>query len=104
VHAVDAGFAGSQFADRDVLQWATEHQRCLLTENVKDFMPLHRELMAQGDHHAGLVFTDPGQFPRSTAAIGLFVISLDFFIRSRPDDDLLVDRVEWLVPAQPGSR
>jgi len=69
-----------------------------VTENVKDFMPLHNEVLARGEHHAGLVFTDPAQFPRSRLTIGSFVTSIDFFVRSRPAVLTLVDQVEWLTP------
>jgi hypothetical protein len=98
IHAIEAGFAGSQFADMNVLEWAWQNGRCVLTENVKDFMPLHHDMLARGDHHAGLIFTDPSQFPRSKSTIGLFVASLDLFVRTRPNDLTLLDQVEWLVP------
>lgn len=51
--------------DHDLLVAATEDRRAVVTENIKDFAPLHQRLTAAGEHHGGLVFTHPRRFPRS---------------------------------------
>lgn len=54
-------------SDPRLLDAATADGRTLVTENVKDFGPLHRQRTAAGEHHAGLVFTHPRRFPRSAS-------------------------------------
>lgn len=52
-------------ADRDLLALAASAGRALVTENVGDFMRLHRAWVAEGRTHAGLVFTHPKSYPRA---------------------------------------
>ena len=52
-------------SDEDLLQAATVDERAVVTENVKDFAPLHQHISAAGQRHAGLIFTHPRRFPRS---------------------------------------
>lgn len=51
-------------ADGDLLVAATADGRAVVTENIKDFAPLHQRLTAAGERHGGLVFTHPRRFPR----------------------------------------
>jgi hypothetical protein len=64
-------------ADERILEWATEHARCLVTENVKDFEVLRRAAAAEGKSHPGLVYSSPRQFPRGRRFTGALVIALD---------------------------
>ena len=51
--------------DEDLLRAATADGRAIVTENVKDFAVLHRQITAGGRRHMGLVFTHPRRFPRA---------------------------------------
>lgn len=51
-------------ADHSLLAAATQEERAVVTENVRDFAPLHQWLTGAGEHHVGLVFTHPRRFPR----------------------------------------
>ena len=97
LHAGEVSEVKGRF-DPIVLEWAVEHGRVLVTENVRDFLPLHQVMLARGDQHGGLIFSNPRQLPRSKATIGLFVRSIDFYLRTLPTDFSLANAVEWLMP------
>jgi hypothetical protein len=82
--------------DRELLNLASAEGRALMTENVADFMPLAREIAAEGTRHSGVVFTSPRSQPRGPRTIGLYVKLLGRFLRDRPADDALADQVHWL--------
>src|SRR5688572_14391027 len=56
------GMAG--LPDRELLAAATADLRAVVTENVADFAAIHRQMLAGGENHAGIVFTHPRRFPR----------------------------------------
>jgi hypothetical protein len=74
-------------SDSDILAAALHEERALVTENVRDFRPLERELLAaSGFHHAGLVYTSNRQFPRGDpGTTGRLVRALDALLRDGPD-------------------
>jgi len=70
----------------DVLAAARREERVLVTENVRDFRPLESALLAEGSHHAGLVYTSNRQFPRGDpATTGRLIRALDALLRTAPD-------------------
>jgi predicted nuclease of predicted toxin-antitoxin system len=91
--AADPGLVG--LPDEQILEWATEQERCLATENVKDYEVLRRAAAAQGRAHAGLLNCSPVRFPRDRRFLGALVVALDKLIATGqlpgPDD------VAWLV-------
>jgi hypothetical protein len=73
-------------SDVDVLAAAQREERTLVTENVRDYRPLESGLLADGSHHAGLVYTSNRQFPRGDpATTGGLVRALDALLRAAPD-------------------
>jgi predicted nuclease of predicted toxin-antitoxin system len=60
----DAGRANQQIADADVLAYATDEQRILLTVNRKDFYREHRYGKLK---HAGIVACTQNPNPRALA-------------------------------------
>ena len=83
-------------SDRDLLLLASAEQRAIVTENVADFVELHRQFVLGGDHHAGIVFTSPRRFSRTKRAIGRLVRALDELLTERPTTESLADQVWWL--------
>lgn len=82
-------------SDADVLAAAQREERTLVTENVRDFRPLESALLADGSHHAGLVYTSNRQFARGDpATTGRLVRALDALLREAPD---LRDRAIFLA-------
>lgn len=55
-------------ADPDLLVWAASEGRAIVTENVRDFAPLAQQWAQARRDHAGLIFTNPRRFARSTQA------------------------------------
>lgn len=67
--------------DAEVLAWAQEEGRALITEDISDYMPLHLAYLAREFEHYGLVFTSPWRFPRGKrATMGRLVRGLDRFL------------------------
>jgi Domain of unknown function (DUF5615) len=102
--AADPGLVG--LPDGQVLEWATEQGRCLVTENVKDFEVLRRAFTAQGRVHAGLLYSGPRRFPRDRRFVGALVVALDQLATAERLPG--VNQVGWLGagpgPADPGDR
>jgi hypothetical protein len=84
-------------ADRDVLLRAAAERRALATDDILDFQLLHNQLMASGEGHYGLVFTDDATMPRNKASIPLWVETLATFLDENKPDDALRNRV-WHLP------
>jgi predicted nuclease of predicted toxin-antitoxin system len=53
-HVLDAGLAGAP--DPEVLQWAIEEGRVVVTRNYRDFAPLVQNLAASGVPFPGVLF------------------------------------------------
>jgi predicted nuclease of predicted toxin-antitoxin system len=70
-------------SDRELLAAATEDRRAVVTENVADFVELHRQSGLRGEPHAGIVFTSPRGFPRTRRGIGKLVRALEALLADR---------------------
>lgn len=82
-------------ADDDLLRFATAGQRALVTENAKDFDRIVRTWAANGEHHAGVVFTSPRLFHRGRLGYPEdMVLALRQFMPSPPPAER--DWVHWL--------
>lgn len=72
--------------DADVLAAARRDGRALVTGNVRDYRRLESALVADGSHHAGLVYTSNRRFPRGDpATTGQLVTALDTLLRAGPN-------------------
>lgn len=70
--------------------------RALVTENVRDFVPLADATEARGGNRYGLILVHPGKFPRANArTIGSMVGQLVKLLTKHPGDELLGLRL-WL--------
>lgn len=85
-------------SDEQLLAFATAQGRAVVTENVADFIELHRATIVSGRRHFGLTFTSPRRFPRTTRGIGRIVRALDALLDARHPDDGLVNQTWWLEP------
>ena len=88
-------------SDEDLLRAATIDERAVVTENIKDFAPLHQYISAAGKQHSGLIFTHPRRFPRSTPGhVQVLADALGAFLSAHgPMLDDLGSFVWWLEPA-----
>ncbi len=67
--------------DEDLLAWARTEDRALVTDNQRDFIPIHHRAVADGHDHEGLILTTNRRFPRGQpATTGKLVVSLDTFL------------------------
>jgi len=85
-------------SDAELLATMTAERRALVTENVGDFAPLVGQRAADGDAFFGIIYSANRTMPRSKATIGRYVAALTRLMERFPDEDGLIDRVEWLRP------
>jgi hypothetical protein len=71
-------------SDRRIFEAASNEQRAVVTNNIKDFRPLAAEWMAQGRVHAGLVFL-PSSRTRTRSAVPGLVAAIEGVLREHPD-------------------
>ena len=74
-----------ELSDEALFAAAQAMGRAIVTENVKDYVPLDARAHAQNEPHHGLVFTTNRSFPRHREAfIGAMARGLDDFLRHQP--------------------
>jgi predicted nuclease of predicted toxin-antitoxin system len=83
-------------SDGELLAVATRKRRAVVTENVVDFVELHRSAALTGTDHFGIIFTSPRRFPRTRRAIGRLVRALDALLAACPTDEALRGQTWWL--------
>lgn len=84
-------------SDPDLHEWASQHGRRIVTENVADFLPLLRRAQAEGKAAAPLLLSSSRTFVRSRRDPGPLIEAIDSWLgqpdcRRRPAED-------WLRPA-----
>lgn len=88
--------AHAGISDQQALALASDQGRALLTNNVRDFMVIHGDVLRAGGRHFGLVFTDDRSMPRAKATVGRYVTALDELLAARRADDALCNEVAWI--------
>jgi hypothetical protein len=82
--------------DADVLSVARRERRAVVTDNLRDYRPLHHEAVAPGGSgHFGMVFV-PGGYRRAAADIGRIVKALETNLAEYPRERDLADGETWL--------
>jgi predicted nuclease of predicted toxin-antitoxin system len=85
-----------EMKDVTLFQYAQAERRALLTENVRDFIPLDSTMHEGGIAHHGLIFTSNRAFPRHRDRfIGHVVAALDTYLIQHGDDNP-ASIVHWL--------
>lgn len=83
-------------ADPDVVTLARREQRAIVTTNLRDFRPLHAELItAQGAGHSGMVFI-PTSLRLTKATTGQIVTALEAKPAQYPGDSDLANGETWI--------
>lgn len=77
-------------------QVAYQASRVLVTDNLRDFLPLHTALMDSDRHHAGLLLASPSKYPRAKRTLGRWVDALDAYLTTLPSGPNLDDTYAWL--------
>jgi hypothetical protein len=97
VVAVAAEVELRTMTDEQLLRWAGDHGRRLVTENVKDFAPLLRRAELLSQPPTPVLFTSSRSFPRSRRNPGPLIEALDAWLRSPKSGEASVE--DWLTPA-----
>lgn len=83
-------------SDPEVLALARAQQRAVVTNNVRDFRPLHVEaILPGGPGHYGMIFMS-GNYRRTKNDIGRITTALEIKLKQYPGEDDLADAEEWL--------
>lgn len=83
-------------SDPEVLALARTEQRAIVTNNIRDFRPLHAEaVMPGGTGHYGMIFM-PGNYRRTRDDIGRIVAALEAKMLQHPGDEGLANAEDWL--------
>lgn len=78
--------------DPELLAWAREHRRRIVTENVRDFRPL----VVDDPTGPGVLFTSSRTFPRDKRGVGRLIAALDAWITAATSAEQSVEA--WLEP------
>jgi len=97
-HDVDAiaGSAHAELDDHEVMELARSQQRAVVTNNVRDFRPLHAAAAQPGGAgHHGMVFM-AANFRRTKADTGRIVTALETKLAAHPGLEDLANAEDWL--------
>jgi PHP family Zn ribbon phosphoesterase len=84
-------------SDPDVLALARAERRAVVTNNIRDFRPLHVEaVLPGGTGHYGMIFM-PGTYKCTKNDIGQIVAALEEKLGQYPGEEDLASAEEWLL-------
>ena len=83
-------------SDPEVLALARAEHRALVTNNLRDFRPLHHEAITPGGAgHFGIIFM-PGAYRRTRADTGKIIAALEVILTNCPGEADLRNAEAWL--------
>jgi predicted nuclease of predicted toxin-antitoxin system len=83
-------------ADPEVLALARAEHRAIVTNNLRDFRPLHHEAITPGGPgHFGMIFV-PGNYRRTRADTGRIIAALEAILVRHPGEEDLANGEAWL--------
>lgn len=83
-------------SDAEVVALGRAERRAVVTANIRDFRPLHAELVAAGgEGHPGMVFV-PTSFRLTRSATGQIVAALEARLAEYPGDEDLANGETWI--------
>ena len=94
VSAAEVELAGA--ADERVLSSAARDRRTVVTNNIKDFRPMHADYLKTNTTHYGIVFVPTGKYGLRRDQLGSLITVLDRLLIQLSADDALRDR-EYFV-------
>jgi hypothetical protein len=96
VEAVAAHPEHEALSDPDVLALARAQHRAVVTNNLRDFRPLHHEAITPGGAgHYGMIFI-PGGYRRTKADTGRIITRLEAILTQYPGEQDLANGEAWL--------
>jgi Domain of unknown function (DUF5615) len=94
VSAAEVGLAGA--ADERVLSSAARDRRAVVTNNIKDFRPMHADYLKTNIAHYGIVFVPTGKYGLKRDQLGSLITALDGLLVELSADGALRDREYFL--------
>jgi hypothetical protein len=94
VAAIEVGLAGID--DSRVLSRAIADRRAVVTNNIKDFRPLHVAYLTTGVAHYGIVLVPTARYELSRKRLGGLITALDELLAGMAAEDTLCDRELFL--------
>jgi hypothetical protein len=83
-------------SDPEVLALARAERRAVVTNNLRDFRPLHHESITPGGSgHFGMIFV-PGSYRRTRADTGRIITALEAILAQYPGEKDLANGEAWL--------
>jgi hypothetical protein len=96
VEPVAGNPAREALSDPEVLALARAEHRGLVTNNLRDFRPLHHEAITPGGAgHYGMIFI-PGNYQRTRADTGKIIAALEAILAQYPGERDLANGEAWL--------
>jgi Domain of unknown function (DUF5615) len=90
-------------SDDELFRRMAQERRAIMTNNVKDFVPLASHAAVAADDHYGLLFTSDSSMPRRSDTIGRLVDALDGFLRRYEGEENYRNQVQWLSVSSPNQ-
>ena len=83
-------------SDPEVMAVARIERRAVVTNNLRDYRPLHADAITPGGQgHFGMVFM-PGSYRRTKADTGRIIAALEAKLAEYPGDEDLANGERWL--------
>jgi Domain of unknown function (DUF5615) len=83
-------------SDPEVLALARAEHRAVVTNNLRDFRPLHHEAITPGGAgHYGMIFI-PGRYRRTKADSGKIIAALEAILAQHPGEHDLANGEAWV--------
>ncbi len=83
-------------SDPQVMALARAERRAIVTNNVRDYRPLHVDAVTPGGQgHFGMIFMS-GNYRRTKSDIGRIIADLEAKLTQYPGDEDLANAEEWL--------
>lgn len=83
-------------SDPEIMSLARAERRAVVTNNLRDYRPLHHEAITPGGPgHYGMIFM-PGSYRRTKADAGRVIAALQVLLDQYPHEKDLADGEVWL--------
>lgn len=83
-------------SDLELVRCMATERRTIVTNDVDDFTMIHEQLLAAGQEHHGMIFTDDATMPRTKTAIPQWVQTLTELLTEHTDVDSLRNQIHHL--------
>lgn len=83
-------------SDRELVLCMAIERRTIVTNDVDDFALIHERLLAAGQEHYGMIFTDDATMPRTREAIPQWVRALGELLTKHTGENWLRNQIHHL--------